>query len=203
MATLQLQDILFSQGFGTRRVCAGLIQQGFVTIDHEIQAQPATEFIADGLHFTVQGIEWRGDYGFGSNWHLRANLAWQKGQLDNFASTTSATSFREPLSRIMPVTANLRLEWNSEDQRWWLSSGLTLTGDADRLSEGDRNDTERIPPGGTPAYSLLSLHAGHVLTRHVSLVAGLENVLDSAYRTHGSGSNEAGIGGTVGLTIEF
>ena len=59
MATLQLQDILFSQGFGTRRVCAGLIQQGFVTIDHEIQAQPATEFIADGLHFTVQGIEWR------------------------------------------------------------------------------------------------------------------------------------------------
>ena len=59
MPTLQLQDILFSQGFGTRRVCAGLIQQGFVTIDHEIQAQPATEFIADGLRFAVQGIEWR------------------------------------------------------------------------------------------------------------------------------------------------
>jgi hypothetical protein len=32
MARMQLQDILFSQGFGTRRVCAGLVQQGFVTV---------------------------------------------------------------------------------------------------------------------------------------------------------------------------
>jgi len=32
MARMQLQDILFSQGFGTRRVCAGLVQQGFVAV---------------------------------------------------------------------------------------------------------------------------------------------------------------------------
>ena len=29
---MQLQDILYSQGFGTRRVCAGLVQQGWVEI---------------------------------------------------------------------------------------------------------------------------------------------------------------------------
>ena len=33
MATMQLQDILFSQGFGTRRVCAGLVQQGLDPTD--------------------------------------------------------------------------------------------------------------------------------------------------------------------------
>ncbi len=59
MATLQLQDILFSQGFGTRRVCAGLIQQGFVAVAGAICAQPATEFIADGSQFTVQGVDWQ------------------------------------------------------------------------------------------------------------------------------------------------
>lgn len=184
----------------------------FHTRIHDYIASTPTGRIVDGLIEVskrnsasgyVRGIEWRGDYGFWSNWHLGANLAWQKGQLDNFASTTSVSSFREPLSRIMPLTANLRLEWSSDDQRWWLSSGLTLSGKADRLSENDRNDTERIPPGGTPGYSLLSLHVGHVLTHHVSLVAGLENVLDSAYRSHGSGSNEAGIGGTVGVTVKF
>lgn len=184
----------------------------FHTRIHDYIASTPTGRFVDGLIEVskrnsasgyVQGIEWRGDYGFGSNWYLRANLAWQKGQLDNFASTTAASSFREPLSRIMPVTANLRLDWHSDDQRWWLSSGLTLSGEADRLSEGDRHDTERIPPGGTPGYALLSLHAGHVLTHHVSVVAGLDNVLDSAYRSHGSGSNEAGIGGTVGVTVEF
>ena len=56
---MQIQDILFSQGFGTRRVCAGLVQQGFVVVADEIIAQPATEFIADGLHFTVQGVAWQ------------------------------------------------------------------------------------------------------------------------------------------------
>ena len=59
MNTMQLQDILFSQGFGTRRVCAGLIQQGFVTLGQEICTLPATEFVAEGLRFTVQGVEWQ------------------------------------------------------------------------------------------------------------------------------------------------
>ena len=29
---LPLQEILFSQGFGTRRVCCGLVQQGLVQV---------------------------------------------------------------------------------------------------------------------------------------------------------------------------
>lgn len=55
---MQLQEILFSQGFGTRRVCAGLVQQGFVTVAGEPCADSAMEFVADGLHFTVQGVAW-------------------------------------------------------------------------------------------------------------------------------------------------
>ena len=62
---MQLQDILYSQGFGTRRVCAGLIQQGFVQIyDRNMPpalvecAQAAMEFVAEGLRFRVQGADW-------------------------------------------------------------------------------------------------------------------------------------------------
>jgi 16S rRNA pseudouridine516 synthase len=62
---MQLQEILYSQGFGTRRVCAGLIQQGFVHVYDKNDplvpvkcAQAATEFIADGLRFQVQGVDW-------------------------------------------------------------------------------------------------------------------------------------------------
>jgi 16S rRNA pseudouridine516 synthase len=29
---MQLQDILYSQGFGIRRVCSGLVQQGWVEV---------------------------------------------------------------------------------------------------------------------------------------------------------------------------
>ena len=62
---MQLQDILYSQGFGTRRVCAGLIQQGHVQVYEGNTAltpvectQAAMEFEADGLRFRVQGEDW-------------------------------------------------------------------------------------------------------------------------------------------------
>ena len=62
---MQLQDILYSQGFGTRRVCAGLIQQGLVQVYESNQApapvpytQAAIELDAEGLRFRVQGVDW-------------------------------------------------------------------------------------------------------------------------------------------------
>ena len=59
MATMQLQEILFSQGFGTRRVCAGLIQQGLVPVDQSVCTAPSLEFTAQELQFTVQGTPWQ------------------------------------------------------------------------------------------------------------------------------------------------
>ncbi|GAB4213023.1 MAG: 16S rRNA pseudouridine(516) synthase [Rhodoferax sp.] len=60
-----LQDILYTQGFGTRRVCAGLIQQGWVQVYPDAQAaEPVTvtdanaEFVVSGLRFRVQGSDW-------------------------------------------------------------------------------------------------------------------------------------------------
>ena len=62
---MQLQEILYSQGFGTRRVCAGLIQQGLVQVYQSgLDADPApcrfatTSFEPQGLWFRVQGVDW-------------------------------------------------------------------------------------------------------------------------------------------------
>lgn len=62
---MQLQDILYSQGFGTRRVCAGLIQQGLVAVYETPDAptptvctESAREMPAQGLRFRVQGVDW-------------------------------------------------------------------------------------------------------------------------------------------------
>ena len=60
-----LQDILFTQGFGTRRVCAGLIQQGFVELKREGHCEwqsctdPGIQLNLIGSdRFRVQGAEW-------------------------------------------------------------------------------------------------------------------------------------------------
>jgi 16S rRNA pseudouridine516 synthase len=55
---MQLQDILYSQGFGTRRTCLGLIQQGHVRVAGQTETDPAAEFEPAGLRFWVEGDEW-------------------------------------------------------------------------------------------------------------------------------------------------
>jgi 16S rRNA pseudouridine516 synthase len=55
---MQLQDLLFSQGFGTRRVCAGLIQYGHVIVEGQCVTDAAAQFDAQGLRFSVDGAEW-------------------------------------------------------------------------------------------------------------------------------------------------
>jgi 16S rRNA pseudouridine516 synthase len=58
MALLPLQDILFAQGFGTRRVCAGLAQHGHVAVGGRTAADPQEEFETAGLVFEVDGVAW-------------------------------------------------------------------------------------------------------------------------------------------------
>jgi 16S rRNA pseudouridine516 synthase len=53
-----LEDILFSQGFGTRRVCAGLVQQGWVSVLGKVVQDPAAVYDVQDLAFTVQGVHW-------------------------------------------------------------------------------------------------------------------------------------------------
>ena len=63
---MQLQDILYSQGFGTRRVCAGLIQQGWVSVcdasspnaDYVLCSEATADFEPEGLLLRVQGVDW-------------------------------------------------------------------------------------------------------------------------------------------------
>ena len=62
---MQLQEVLYTQGFGTRRVCAGLVQQGWVQVFTHIDdstpepcTDPAAEFEPEGLRLRVQGRDW-------------------------------------------------------------------------------------------------------------------------------------------------
>jgi len=55
---MELQDLLYSQGFGPRRVCLGLVQHGLVTINGRPEADPHADIDPEGLAFTVEGREW-------------------------------------------------------------------------------------------------------------------------------------------------
>ena len=55
---MRLDDLLFSQGFGTRRECAGLIAAGQVRLAGERCTDPALALAPEGLAFEVSGQPW-------------------------------------------------------------------------------------------------------------------------------------------------
>jgi 16S rRNA pseudouridine516 synthase len=55
---MQLSRLLHTQGFGTRRECAGLIAAGLVALDDGVCADPNREVEPCGLRFRVRGEEW-------------------------------------------------------------------------------------------------------------------------------------------------
>ena len=57
-ATIRLDDLLFSQGFGSRRECAGLLGAGLVRIAGAVQTDPATDCPAEGMAIEVEGHAW-------------------------------------------------------------------------------------------------------------------------------------------------
>ena len=101
----------------------------------------------------------------------------------------------------VPPFAELGVRW--EDEKSWAESYVQIAGDASKLSPGDELDTQRIPPGGTPGYTVLGVRGGVKVSRHVALDLALENLLDEDYRVHGSGTNEAGRNLIVGVTLSL
>lgn len=67
---MQLQDILYSQGFGPRRLCTGLVQNGLVSVAGELVTDPSADFEPQGLRFTVDAKPWE--------YHAKAYLVLHK-----------------------------------------------------------------------------------------------------------------------------
>ena len=55
---MKLSQVLYSQGFGARRECEGLIVSGFVRIAGQVHDDPFEDVDPHGLQFSVRGEQW-------------------------------------------------------------------------------------------------------------------------------------------------
>ncbi len=146
----------------------------------------------------VSGIEVSLGTDLGSGFALSWNATWLRGRL---TAPTLGGPVEEPISRIQPLTSNVRFAWERSDI--WAVGELTLTDRASDLSGGDLLDVERIPPNGTPGYALLNVRSGIRFGERLAVSLALNNLLNEAYRAHGSGNNEPGRHVTVGIRLEI
>ena len=55
---MRLSQVLFTQGFGTRRACEALIMHGRVEVAGRVVDDPAADVPTEGLVFRVEGTDW-------------------------------------------------------------------------------------------------------------------------------------------------
>lgn len=139
----------------------------------------------------VKGVEFQGRYHFSASWYLFGNLTWIDGEVDTFP-TADSPLVAEPLDRLMPARLYLGSRWQPAQSDFWLEALLSAAERQNKLSTRDQADTDRIPFGGTPGYTTLTLRGGWKVSDSLRLSLSLENVLDENYRIHGSGLNEPG-----------
>ncbi len=107
----------------------------------------------------------------------------------------------QPLRRIPPAQGLAKLGWSNGD-RLWLEGYSILSARQTRLAPGDMADP-RIPAGGTPAALTLHARSGIRVSEAMQLTAGVENLTNRTYRTHGSGLDLPGTNLVVGIDWTF
>ena len=141
----------------------------------------------------INGVEFAAEKRLSTNWTAYGNFSYIYGhdlELD------------EPLSRIPPTQGVIGLRWRNSEKYEFIDIYTWLVDKQDRLNFQDISDG-RIPDGGTPGYGTISLRYGTELKDNHLLRIELENILDKAYRVHGSGVDGAGFSANLQYTFEF
>jgi len=186
----------------------------YTDIDDMIVRQPTGETIKVGKKkYTevtksnsgegyLHGVELSASYRLHPQWTASGWFTWMEGEAEQYPTNT-VVKVSEPISRLMPATGNLCLHWEHPKGKFWAEAVTTLAAKQDQLSSEDKRDTQRIPPGGTPGYVVLTVRGGWRITPNVSLTVAAENLTDKDYRIHGSGVNEPGRNIVATLSAKF
>lgn len=173
----------------------------YIDIRDQIQRVPTGNKNDDGEYEITKmnvgkGYSYGGEmyieYAISKNLNLSASFAYIKGKVDTFPDSQRLI-VREYLSRIMPTNAKIALHYAPQSAIWWLNTELITFDKADRLSTRDLSDSQRIPPNGTPGFTVWNMSSGFDLSEAFDFTINLNNIFDKDYRVHGSGQNEAGI----------
>ena len=151
----------------------------------------------------IYGVEVEGAWRFHPQWTLTGFAAWQEGETSS-PVIVGGPEVDKPNTRQLPLSGSVALRWDDSSGKFWVEGRLHGAVKEDRITALDQAaDDQRIPTGGTPGYLVTSLRAGWHVNENLDLTCGIENLTDEDYRNHGSGQNEAGVGGILGVKVNW
>ena len=110
---------------------------------------------------------------------------------------------KSPLDHIAPFYGKIGLNYTKK--QYGLEAYMLYNGKKDiknYLLNGEDNE-QYAPPGGMPAWETYNAKGSVVVFKNATLFVGVENILDTQYRTFSSGMNAAGRNFYSGLKYSF
>ncbi|MFH0887957.1 MAG: TonB-dependent receptor [Planctomycetota bacterium] len=171
----------------------------FYTIINDIIVRYPTGITITGLNEVqkanvgdgnIYGFELKVNYLLNNTWSVFGGGSSQRGQVDTYIS--AGVKERCPMSKIPPAMAILGIRRTDVSGKWWAELETKMANNQNRLSPLDKLDTQRIPPDGTPGYTIYNIRGGINISKNFKASLGIENISNRDYRIHGSGNNELG-----------
>lgn len=135
----------------------------------------------------IRGLEAQLEWRWNRRWLIAGHSTYTFGQ---------NTTANEPLRRIPPFNGRLFLQFSPKTNMAFRAESV-FAGDQRRLAKGDVEDN-RIADDGTPGWAIFNLAASYEY-RFCRLTTEFHNILNEAYRIHGSGVD--GIGRSVWIRL--
>jgi hemoglobin/transferrin/lactoferrin receptor protein len=138
----------------------------------------------------IQGVETAWQWDIGKSVNIETGITYTYGQ--NLTKN-------EPMRRIPPLNGHFALNYTKK--QWFSTLEIMGATKQDRLAQGDKDDN-RIPKGGTPAWTIFNIYGGYSF-KNITLNVAFQNLLNEDYRTHGSGINGVGRSAVLSLNWVF
>lgn len=133
----------------------------------------------------VYGLSSNYIYNVDANFTVRANFNYTYGRI-------KTDSFDYPLDHVSPVTGSVSIQYTENrfsSNFYVLYNGWKKIKNYNMLGEDNQ---QYATVDGTPAWFTLNLRAQYEFKKQITIQTGIENILDTQYRTFASGINAPG-----------
>lgn len=155
------------------------------------------ELITNAAEAKVYGVQAGFDLAITSNWALNYNMTYTKGRY-----TPIADNKEVPMDHIPPIFGKLGIAY--ENQNLFAGFDVVFNGKKklEDYSPTGEDNLSSATPNGMPAWIIGNLYAGYNW-KSLGISVGVDNILDTHYRTFASGINAPGRNFKVSLGYKF
>jgi hemoglobin/transferrin/lactoferrin receptor protein len=132
----------------------------------------------------VIGISTKVNVSFAKYWQIIATLNYTKGQITRSSAM--------PMSQIPPLFTQFSAKFNKGKYTALFTANYNSSKKIGDYGPGNTDNIIYANPTGTPAWLTLNFSAQYNITDKWHLQAGVDNILDTQYRSFGSGINAPG-----------